>query len=118
MYDSMRDNQQENNVRQVLDWLSPAVQDQSRKTFHQGLQSHRLPSSGSWLLQDKENLQWQDSEKLSIALVRGTSGIGKTMLLSLIVDYLKSKFLKEERPDRLAFFYVPSEKKKQWIRPK
>ena len=109
IYDSMRDREKESHVRQVLDWLSPAVQDQSRKTSHQSLQYRRLPSAGSWLLQDKEYLQWQDSEESSIAWVRGTSGTGKTMLLSLIVDHLESKFLKEDRSDRLAFFYVPPE---------
>ena len=31
------------------------------------------------------------------------------MLLSLIIDHLESKFLEEERSDRLAFFYVPPE---------
>ena len=109
MYDSMKESQQESNVRQVLDWLSPAVQDQRRKTSHQILKSRRLPSSGSWLLEDKEYLQWQDSEKSSIAWVRGTSGTGKTMLLSLIVDHLEGKYLEEGRSDRLAFFYVSPE---------
>ena len=109
IFDSMRNRQQESHVRQVLDWLSPTVQDQSRKTTHQSLQNRRLPSSGSWLLQDKEYLQWQDSEKSSITWVRGTSGTGKTMLLSLIVDHLESKLLEEKRSDRLAFFYVPPE---------
>ena len=105
MYESMR----ESHVRQVLDWLSPAVQDQSRKTFHQGLKNRRLPSSGSWLLQDENYLQWQDSEKSSIAWIRGTSGTGKTMLLSQVNDHLESKILEEGRSDRLAFFYVPPE---------
>ena len=109
MYDSMKESQQESNVRQVLDWLSPAIQDQRRMAFHQDLRSTRLPSSGLWLLQDKEYLQWQESGKSSIAWVRGTSGTGKTMLLSKIVDHLESKFLEEGRSDRLAFFYVSSE---------
>ena len=109
MFDSIRDSQQKKNFRKVLDWLSPADQDQSRETYHQRLQKRRLPPSGSWLLQDKEFLQWQDSEKSSIAWIRGTSGTGKTMLLSLIVDHLESKFSEEERADRLAFFYVPPE---------
>ena len=109
MYDSMKESQQESNVRQVLDWLSPAVHDQKRKTFHQSKRNCRLPSSGLWLLQDKEYLQWQDSEESSIAWIRGTSGTGKTMLLSQIVDHLESKFSEEGRSDRLAFFYVSSE---------
>lgn len=109
MYDSMKESQQESNVRQVLDWLSPAVQDQRRKSFHQNLKDSRLPSSGSWLLQDKEYLQWQDSEKSSIAWIRGTSGTGKTMLLSKIVDHLESIILEEGRSDRLGFFYVSPE---------
>ena len=109
MYDSMKESQQESNFRQVLDWLSPAVQDQRRKTSHQSLKSRRLPSSGSWLLRDEEYLQWQDSKKSSIAWVRGTSGTGKTMLLSRLVDHLDSKFLEEGREDRLAFFYVSPE---------
>lgn len=109
MYDSMKESQQESNVRQVLDWLSPAVQDQRRTTAHQSLTNRRLPSSGSWLLQGEGYLQWQDSEKSSIAWVRGTSGTGKTMLLSKIVDHLESKFLEEGRSDRLAFFYVSPE---------
>ena len=109
MYDSMKESQQENNIRQVLDWLSPATQDQRRKTAHQSLKNRRLQSSGLWLLQAKEYLQWQDSEKSSIAWVRGTSGTGKTMLMSKIVDHLESKFLEEGRSDRLAFFYVSPE---------
>lgn len=109
MYDSMKESQQESNVRQILDWLSPTVQDQRRKTSHQSLQNRRLPSSGMWLLQAKEYLQWQDSEKSSIAWVRGTAGTGKTMLLSNIVDYLEGIFLEQGRSDRLAYFYVSPE---------
>ena len=99
----MRDSQQKKDVRQIFDWLSPAILDQSRKTCHQSLET------GLWLLQDKEFLQWRDAEESSIAWVRGTSGTGKTMLLSLIVDHLENKISEEERSDRLAFFYVPPE---------
>ena len=109
MYDIMKESHQESNVRQILDWLSPAAQDQRRTTSHQSLKSSRLPSCALWLLQGKEYLQWQDSEKSSIAWVRGTSGTGKTMLLSEIVDHLKAKFLEEGSPDRIAFFYVSPE---------
>ena len=109
IYDSMKESQQENNVRQVLDWLSPVVQDQKRKTFHQSLQNRRLPSSGLWLLQDEEYLRWQESQKSSVAWIRGTPGTGKTMLLSHIIDHLESKLLEEDRFDRLAFFYVSPE---------
>ena len=109
MYDIMKESQQESNVRQILDWLSPAAQDQRRTTSHQSLKNSRLPSSALWLLQGKDYLQWQDSEKSSIAWVRGTSGTGKTMLLSKVVDHLKAKFLEEGNPGRIAFFYVSPE---------
>ena len=51
MYDILKESQQENNIRQVLDWLSPATQHQRRTTSHRSLNERRLPSSGSWLLQ-------------------------------------------------------------------
>ena len=109
MYDIMKESQQESNIRQVLDWLSPAAQDQRRTTSHQSLKNRRLPSSGSWLLEGEDYLQWQDSEKSSIAWVRGSSGTGKTMLLSKVVDHLEGKFLEEGSPDRIAYFYVSPE---------
>ena len=109
MYDIMKENHQESNVRQVLDWLSPAAQDQRRTTSHQSHKNRRLPSSGLWLLQGEDYLRWQDSENSSIAWVRGTSGTGKTMLLSNIVDHLEGKIVEEGSPDRIAFFYVSSE---------
>lgn len=108
MYANMKESQQENNIRQVLDWLSPAVQDQRRQTIHQNLRNHRLPSSGLWLLRDEAYLQWQDSTKSSIAWIRGTSGTGKTMLLSNVIDHLESKFPEEGGFNRLAFFYIES----------
>ena len=111
LYDSMKESQQESNVRQVLEWLSSAANDQRRKTSHQSLKTRRLPSSGLWLLQDADYLRWQDSENSSIAWIRGTPGTGKTMLLSQIVDHLESKFFNEGLSDRLAFFYVSSEQR-------
>ena len=109
IYNIMKESQQESNIRQVLDWLSPAAQDQRRMTSHQSLKNRRLPSSGLWLLEGEDYLQWQDSEQSSIAWVRGTSGTGKTMLLSKIVDHLEAKLLEDGSPDRIAYFYVSPE---------
>lgn len=128
LYEQMERNQQEAQLSRVLDWLSPAALESRRKTYHRSLQqSHRLPCSGRWLLGDQEHtkdadyrrkyLHWQDSKNSSVAWLRGTSGTGKTVLLSVIIDHLQSQIVQRGRADRLAYFYASGKEASSWADP-
>ena len=106
LYEYMEQSQQKAQYRQVLDWLTPAVQESKRKTYHQSLSGHRLPFSGAWLFQDPDYLSWQNSDKSSVAWLSGTSGTGKTMLLSIVIDHILDQISNVEGPERIAFFYA------------
>ncbi len=129
LYEQMERNQQKAQLSRVLDWLSPAALESRRKTYHQSLSdpSHRLPCSGRWLLGDQEHtkdadyrreyLHWQDSKDSSVAWLRGISGTGKTVLLSIIIDHLRSQIDQHGRADHLAFFYASGKEVSSWADP-
>ena len=129
MYEDMEKGQQQAQLTRILNWLSPATLDSRRKSYHQDLSNptHRLPSSGSWLLDDqqgpddaechREFSHWQDSRDSSVAWLRGVSGTGKTVLLSNIIDYLKSQIDEHGRADHLAFFYASAKEGSSWVDP-
>ena len=119
MYEQMESSQNQAQLRRVLDWLSPAAHESKRKTYHASLSSshHRLPSSGRWFLEDPEYLRWQNSSDSSAAWLSGTSGTGKTTLLSIVIDHLQDWISKEASTDHLAFFYASAKEANFWADP-
>lgn len=73
--------------RQIIDWVSNleyhATQEQ--------LLSIRLEGTGLWLLQKKEFLNWFESNHSSILWCWGSPGVGKTVLCSLVADFISAR---------------------------
>ena len=106
---SLYEQMERTEVTRVLDWLSPASQETSRKEYHKRLSSYRFAGSGRWLLEDSEYLQWQQSATSSVCCLSVMEGTGKTMLLSVVIDHLQDQFSHNGAPDHLAFFYASAQ---------
>ena len=119
MYEHMEETQRLAQLSRFIDWLSPTGQESSRKTYHKSLRdpSRRLKGSGQWLLNAKEYLDWQNSKFSSVGWLSGTSGTGKTVLLSVVIDHLQERISKNGDPDRLAFFYASAREASSWTDP-
>lgn len=119
IYEQMEKTQEHAQLSRVLDWLSPTGQESKRKTFHKSLKdsTHRSTGSGRWLLETKEYLDWQNSKSSSVGWLSGTSGTGKTVLLSIVIDHLQDRISKRGDPDHVAFFYASAKEVSSWADP-
>lgn len=108
---SLYEQMERTEVTCVLDWLSPALHESRRKTYHKSLSSpsYRFAGYGRWLLEDSEYLQWQRSATSSVCCLSGIEGTGKTMLLSVVIDHLQDQYSHNGAPDHLAFFYASAQ---------
>ncbi|KAJ7580022.1 hypothetical protein C8J56DRAFT_1169314 [Mycena floridula] len=71
---------------QFLAWISCL----DFHSTHMETASKRTPGTGTWFIQDSHFLDWL-SGKLRFLWCPGNPGVGKTVLTSLIIDYLRSK---------------------------
>ncbi|ESU18178.1 hypothetical protein FGSG_11425 [Fusarium graminearum PH-1] len=72
---------------EILDWLTPIDYGPQQSDYF----STRQPATGNWLLQSKEFLDWLAASKQTL-FCPGMPGAGKTILTSIVVDSLNSKF--------------------------
>lgn len=119
LYDQMETTQRRAEVSRVLDWISPAAQESKRETYHKNLSSpsHRLKSSGRWLLEDPEYLRWQGSKTSSVGCLSGIEGTGKTFLISIIIDHMRKQISENGSAEHLAFFYASAQEGSFWGHP-
>ena len=61
----------------ILQWLSPVP----HKKHHEQTRKDILSSTGSWLLQEQQFLDWQVSSASSIMWLHGAPGSGKSKLV-------------------------------------
>jgi hypothetical protein len=81
---------QEDQGRQtVLNWLTPIDFATQQSDFI----SRREPGTGQWLLESAKFQEWVETNK-QVLFCPGIPGAGKTILTSIVVDYLHAKFLK------------------------
>ncbi|KAH6983729.1 hypothetical protein EDB80DRAFT_245320 [Ilyonectria destructans] len=71
----------------ILDWLTPIDYGPQQSDYL----SRRQPATGNWLLESEEFLGWLTASKQTL-FCPGIPGAGKTILTSIVVDYLNSKF--------------------------
>ncbi|KAH7131162.1 hypothetical protein EDB81DRAFT_134285 [Dactylonectria macrodidyma] len=79
--------QEDKETRRIVDWISPVnfwlkQVDVSRQ---------RQPGTGQWLLDHPDFLEWEEGIKESL-WCRGSPGVGKTVLASVVVEFLESDF--------------------------
>ncbi|KAH6970509.1 ankyrin repeat-containing domain protein [Ilyonectria sp. MPI-CAGE-AT-0026] len=72
---------------EILDWLTPIDYGPQQSDYL----SRRQPATGNWLLESKEFLGWLAASKQTL-FCPGIPGAGKTILTSIVVDSLNSKF--------------------------
>jgi hypothetical protein len=70
----------------VLDWLTPVNYGPQQSDFI----NRRQPGTGQWLLDSPEFQTWLNAENQTL-FCPGIPGSGKTILTSIVVDYLYSK---------------------------
>ncbi|KAH7109236.1 hypothetical protein B0J13DRAFT_463009 [Dactylonectria estremocensis] len=72
---------------EILDWLTPIDYGPQQSDYL----SRRQPATGNWLLESEEFLGWLTASKQTL-FCPGIPGAGKTILTSIVVDSLNSKF--------------------------
>ncbi|KFZ13854.1 hypothetical protein V501_03493 [Pseudogymnoascus sp. VKM F-4519 (FW-2642)] len=82
---------QEDQGRQtVLNWLTPVDYASQQSDFI----SRREPGTGQWLLESAEFQAWVKTDQ-QVLICPGIPGAGKTILTSIVVDYLYANFQKD-----------------------
>jgi hypothetical protein len=71
----------------ILDWLTPI----DYGPQHSDYLSRRQPETGNWLLESEKFLGWLAGRKQTL-ICPGIPGAGKTILTSIVVDFLYSKY--------------------------
>jgi Cdc6-like AAA superfamily ATPase len=74
----------------VLDWLAPIDYASQQSDYI----SRRQVGTGQWLLDSPEFRAWVETDKQTL-FCPGLPGAGKTLLTSIIIEYLYNKFRKE-----------------------
>ncbi|KAH7232462.1 hypothetical protein B0J15DRAFT_599313 [Fusarium solani] len=72
---------------EILDWLTPIDYGPQQSDYL----SRRQPATGNWLLESEGFLGWLATSKQTL-FCPGIPGAGKTILTSIVVDSLNSKF--------------------------
>ncbi|EXK78267.1 hypothetical protein FOQG_17045 [Fusarium oxysporum f. sp. raphani 54005] len=84
---------------EILDWLTPIDYGPQQSDYL----SRRQPETGNWLLQSEEFLDWLAASNKTL-FCPGIPGAGKTILTSIVVDTLNSKFDKNSEIG-IAYIY-------------
>ncbi|KAI1737229.1 hypothetical protein F4680DRAFT_224002 [Xylaria scruposa] len=102
--------QGETSRRGFLEWLSPL--DPNAK--HQDIVEQRLVKTGEWLLKTEDFKWWLSMDSISPKTFwcHGVYGIGKTFLVSTVIDHLID-LRKIDKSIGVAWIYCDSEEKKK-----
>lgn len=85
--DKVNKYQDDQRRQHILDWISPI----NSAAQQRDLLDRRQEGTGQWLLSTNEFQQWLN-DKQQVLFCPGIPGAGKTILSSVIVDYLESNF--------------------------
>lgn len=83
----------------IIDWLSPV----NYHTQHDDFLGRRQEGTGTWLLNLDEFQAWLKTSKQTL-FCQGIPGAGKTMISSIVVDHLETKF-KNDANIGIAYLY-------------
>jgi Cdc6-like AAA superfamily ATPase len=75
---------------EILNWLTPT----DYGPQHSDLLKRRQPGTGQWLLDSKEFQTWLETSKQTL-FCPGIPGAGKTIITSIVVEYLQTEFLND-----------------------
>jgi Cdc6-like AAA superfamily ATPase len=85
--DQLRQRQDDQERQAILDWLTPIDYGKLQSDFI----SRRQEGTGQWLLDLDEFQRWSNGSTKGL-FCPGIPGVGKTMITSIIIDHLQSKF--------------------------
>src|SRR5216117_3237475 len=85
--DELRRHKDDEQRRLVIDWLTPIDYSTQQIDFI----GRQQKGTGLWLLNSNEFQQWLNTSR-GILFCPGIPGAGKTMMASIVVDYLCDKF--------------------------
>jgi hypothetical protein len=91
--------QEECQRQAILDWITPI----NYASQHSDFISRRQPGTGQWLLDSAEFHGWVEADK-QILFCPGIPGAGKTILTSIVVDELTTRFHKDKSVG-IAYLY-------------
>ncbi|KAI5811817.1 hypothetical protein BZA77DRAFT_270912, partial [Pyronema omphalodes] len=96
--DGVREKLPGNEIRQIMTFISPL---ESYKR-HQDIRQKRLEGTGDWFLREPAFEKWRDCEsddgnKGSVLACSGIPGAGKSVICSLVIEHLETKFSSEEK---------------------
>ena len=83
----LRNRQKDDEMRDITQWLSPL----NFVTRHQDIFSKHQEGTGQWFLDEDKFVQWKAGNSRLI-WCPGIPGAGKTVLSSIVVDYLMNSF--------------------------
>ncbi|KAF5656484.1 ankyrin repeat-containing protein [Fusarium heterosporum] len=84
---------------EILDWLTPINYGPVQSDYF----SRRQAETGNWLLQSEDFLYWLATSQQTL-FCPGIPGAGKTILTSIVVDFLNSRF-EEDSTIGIAYIY-------------
>lgn len=84
--------EQQRQKSDILNWLVP-IGDLHK---HRDIQAKRSPGTGKWFLDTKEFQEWRQDGSWPNLLCIGGPGVGKSVLCSLVVDYLRGQYRKND----------------------
>lgn len=85
--------------KEILNWLSPSDHGSQQSDFLR----RRQPGTGQWLLDSTEYQQWVANHAETL-FCPGIPGAGKTVLTSIVVDDLQTRFRDDDRVG-IAYLY-------------
>ncbi|KAL2014011.1 hypothetical protein VTN00DRAFT_1536 [Thermoascus crustaceus] len=92
---------QDDRERQAIaDWLTPV----NYARHHNGLISRRQKGTGQWLLKSEAFQKWLNDQSKRTLFCPGIPGAGKTILTSIVVDYLWKTF-QDDATVGIAYLY-------------
>ncbi|KAI9783411.1 MAG: hypothetical protein M1839_003946 [Geoglossum umbratile] len=93
----------------ILEWLTPIDYAPQQNDFI----DRRQEGTGQWLLDSSEFQKWFKQEKLTL-FCPGIPGAGKTIITSIVVEYLQTKFMNDTSVGVIYIYcsYQPQQEQK------
>ncbi|PPQ84105.1 hypothetical protein CVT25_003471 [Psilocybe cyanescens] len=86
-------------LRMIADWLTPI----NFRTIHRDTLSKRTLGTGTWLINSPEFQEWHSKDD-GLLVITGIPGAGKTVLSSIVIEYLENLHSKENH-NAVVFMY-------------
>ncbi|MCJ1271985.1 hypothetical protein MMC22_011891, partial [Lobaria immixta] len=85
----------------ILKWISSIPYEENHDFASQG----RTSGTGEWLLRHEKYCEWRASSASMILWLHGDPGVGKTKLVSTVIDDLLEAFKQFPNDEAFAYFY-------------